>query len=198
MLMLALITSASAADPERDPSSVGIGIRAVAETWDDTAIGDLYRTGMVAPAVTAVIPLMGIVQLDVEMAYRRIPARDESDARLEVAPMAALLDFELVHRDMGDLYLAAGPALTLFSERHIGNTVDDAPSVLRGMRGALETRLGARIDTGLVRPPNIPDLRAGVKRLEIDVSAGRRFVLPSDTGFRLGAWRMQLGVLARL
>lgn len=198
MLTLALITSALAADPTKDQSSVGIGVRAVAETWDDAVLGDMYRTGMLAPAVTAVVPLLGIVQLDLELAYRRVAARDGSDARLEVAPMAALVDLELVHRDMGDLYLAAGPALTLFSERHIGNTADDAPSVVRGMRGALETRLGARIDTGLVRPPNVPDLRNGVKRLEIDVSAGRRFTLPSDTGFRLGAWRVQLGVLARL
>jgi hypothetical protein len=199
MLMLAAISSALAADPATDRSSVGIGVRAVAETWDDAVLGDVYRTGMVAPAVTAVVPLLGIVQLDLEAAYRRVAARDEGlEARLEMAPLAALLDLELVHRDMGDLYLAAGPALTVFSERHIGNTATGDPTVVRGMRGALETRVGARIDTGLVRPSTIPDLRTGVKRLEVDVSAGRRFVLPSDTGFRLGAWRLQVGILARL
>lgn len=194
-----LLATALAADPETDRASVGIGLSAVAETWDDTALGDVYRTGMVAPAVHAVVPLLGIVQLDLELAYRRIHPRTEGlDARLEVLPSVAMLDFELVHRDFGDLYLGVGPSLLAFSERHPSNGSDTTSTVLRGMRGALETRLGARIDTGLVTPSTIPDLKSGVKRVEIDISGGRRFVLPSDTGFQLGAWRLQVGVLARL
>lgn len=194
-----LLATALAADPETDRSSVGIGLSAVAETWDDTALGDVYRTGTIAPTVHAVVPLMGIVHLDLELGYRRIRARSDGlDARLEVVPASALVDLRLVRRDFGELYLGLGPALFAYSERHPGNASPSSSTVLRGMRGAFETRLGVRIDTGLVSPSTIPDLKTGVKRVEIDISGGRRFVLPSDTGFRLGAWRLQIGVLARL
>ncbi|MCA9573256.1 MAG: hypothetical protein KC656_35715 [Myxococcales bacterium] len=198
--MLALLLNlAIAADPATDRASVGVGVRAVAESWDDSALGDVYRTGMLAPAVGAVIPVIGIVQLDLEVAYRRLKPRDDGvDARLEMMPAMALVELELVHRDFGDLYLGAGPSLATFTERHPGNTTDTTTSVLRGMRGALETRAGVRIDTGLAAPSTIPDMKSGVKRIELDISGGRRFVLPSPTGFRLGAWRVQVGVIARL
>lgn len=199
LMLLALLTSAHAADPETDRSSIGFGFRGVVESWDDPALGDVYRTGMLAPGIAGVVPLFSGLKLEVEVAYRRMKPRDETvDARLEMLPTVALLEMDLIHRSFGDVYLGAGPALTAFTERHPGNVSDTSTAVLRGLRGAGELRAGVRLDTGLVRPWDIPDMQTGVKRLELDVSVGRRVALPADTGFQLGAWRMHVGVLARL
>jgi hypothetical protein len=200
LTLFALATSAFAADPETDTTSIGLGFRAVAETWDDPVLGDFYRTGMIAPTVAGVVPVFGVLSVDVQIGYRRMAGRDESiESRLEIVPMSALVELVYARRSFGDLYIGAGPALAVFSERHPGNLELGDSEVLRGVRGAIDTRLGARIDTGLVRPPNIPAMNGrGVRRLELDVSAGRRFVQPSDTGFKLGAWRFSLGLLARL
>ncbi len=194
--MLALLTTfALAATPDTDRASVGIRFGMLAESWDDPALGQVYRTGMLAPTLGAALPLIGPLHLDVCAAYGRVAPRDDgTDARLEMLPLTAALEWLPVRRDFGDVYVGAGPSLIVFSERHPSNTPS---TVLRGTRGAVDVRAGVRVDTGLVRPPTLPGLNHGLKRVEIDIAGGRRLVLPRPTGFRLGAWRFQASVVAR-
>ncbi len=227
--VLAVLTVASALAQSRPPypwesrepaePSVRVSLRGVAETWDDSAIGTVYRTGMFAPGVAIGMPLAGPVALEVEGAYRRIKPRDGTasaglDARMEVVPLVLTADLALKRAPRWTWSVGAGPSLTVFAERHPENiaytreTSDAADSaedstntgptsVVRGARLGLEARTRVAIDTGLFEPSRIPGI-AGPSGLDVELFAARRFTRPGAPGLQLGAWRLGVGVAFRL
>lgn len=194
MLLVAL--EAFGAPPEAPPETpdFGLVLRGVAETWDDAAIGATYRTGGFASGAALLLPLpWEPIGVTVEATYKRAASASFADARFEVLPITVLGEYSL-HRDSrGEIYAGIGPAFTVFTESH----PDNNPSVVRGTRLGIETRIGGRFDTGLVRPP-MPPAPQGIRRLELELYGARRFQRPGMTGFQLGAWRAGLGVVFRL
>jgi hypothetical protein len=156
----------------------------------------VYRSGAFSTGVGAIIPITGPFTLDIEAAYKKMPARDGSpNAQLELLPISFL--GEWIPDGPGgsyDLFVGMGPSFTVFTEQHPDN-VD--LGVIRGTRIAIETRFGGRVDTGLVRPPMAPAPQ-GLHALELEVYGARRFQRPGLTGFQLGAWRAGLGLVFRL
>jgi hypothetical protein len=199
--------------PREPPEpTVRVSLRGVAETWDDSAIGSVYRTGMFAPGAAVGIPLTGPVSLELEGAYRRIKPRDGTasaglDARMEVVPLVLTADIALKRAPMWTWSAGVGPSLTVFSERHPENVALTQPEtpedgaagnqVIRGARLGLEARTRVAVDTGLFEPSRIPGM-AGPSGLDIEILAARRFTRPGAPGMQLGAWRLGVGVAFRL
>jgi len=207
MLTLLNLYSALAAPPPppwEEPvvpePTVRLALRGLIETWEDGSLGTVYKTGMVAPGVGAVVPITGRLALDLEGGYRKIRPRDEGlDASVELIPMAATVQFDLIRDPGWSWFAGVGPSLMVFSERHPQNKAGgvDGAQVVRGARLGVDVRTGARIDTGLIQPSRIP----GIKRpsgLDLEFTGARRFTRPGLEGFNLGAWRLGVGVAFRM
>ena len=194
ILLTASVALAGPPEPAPDPHYAFV-IRGVAETWDDAAIGAVYRTGALSSGFGMLVPVHELITLDFEAAYRRMPATDGSaNGQLELLPLSFI--GEWIPDGTGgdfDLFVGLGPAFTVFSEKHTGNP----GGLLHGTRLTVETRFGGRVNTGLVRPPMAPSPR-GLHALELEIYASRRFQRPGSTGFQLGAWRGCLGLAFRL
>jgi hypothetical protein len=194
-ILLAAWTDAGAAAPEPTRLAPKIALRGVAETWDDTSIGTVYRTGALSGGAALILPLPSNFAVDVGFTYKRLsPLADIEDAKFEVLPITLSAEYWFGTEDQNwDVFVGLGPSLIVFSEHHPSNKKGQ---VVRGTRIAIEASVGVRIDTGLIEPRMAPAPR-GLDGIEIEVFGARRTQLPS-TGFALGAWRGGLGIVFRL
>ena len=220
-LLTALLLPAALGQPLSEPwkpreppePTVHIALRGLAETWDDSSIGTVYRTGMFAPGAAIGLPITGPISVEIEGAYRRIKPRDGTasdglDARMEVVPLVLTADFALKRAPRWTWSAGLGPSLTVFAERHPENvalTVPEDPTtgaegtnVVRGARLGLEARTRVAIDTGIFEPETIPGVSSGPSGLDVEIIAARRFTRPGAPGLQLGAWRLGVGVAFRL
>lgn len=200
MIWLAL-TLAEAAPLE---PSLAVAVRAVGETWADTAIGSAYRTGAVMGTGAVLVDVLPWLSADLEVSYRRLTPRDKREARMELVPLSLLAEAWTRSEGGVQTFAGIGPALTLFSEYsadgHDDPALSEAPAetVITGGRLAWEFRGGFRVNTGLIDPPLPPAPQGVLRAAEWEVYLARRMQRPRDEGFRLSAWRVDVGLVFRL
>ena len=194
-MLLPVWIEATAATPEPPRLAPKVALRGVAETWDDTSIGTIYRTGALSGGAAMVLPFSHKVALDVGFTYKRLNTiTDLPNAKLEILPINLLVEYDFGHPDQPwDVFVGLGPSLVVYSERHPSNKKG---KLVRGTRMAAEAAVGVRIDTGLIEPRMAPAPR-GLDGIEVEIFGARRTQLPAQ-GFALGAWRGGLGIVFRL
>ncbi len=200
-MIAVLIAAAAWAAPEVLPPTetpkqpllhdVRLMIRGMAESLEDDGIGTVYGNGFRAGGVGLVVPIWNGLGVEVEFAYARMKPKDEGTNRLEIMPISVPIEWSFGDRNGRlDVFLGAGPSFTVFSERHGPN--EEGISVTRGTRVGIDTRVGARFDLGLIKPPMPPANAGPLRAIEIEIYLGRRFQMPHNeswTGFDLAAWR---------
>ncbi|MCA9493238.1 MAG: hypothetical protein KC621_25075 [Myxococcales bacterium] len=173
------------AEPPRERRPVDVVLRGMIERWEDPALATVYASGVWAGGAGLVAPVIGPIDLDVELAFARLKGEGTT---FEVAPLSLMPE---IGAPMGPVrgYLGLGPTWTVFGER-----VDDGSRSVTGARIAAELRAGLRADTGLVRPPMAPANAGPVRRIDVEIYVGRRSQLSGGDGFHLGAWRASAGL----
>jgi len=194
------------AETETSSPEMRLVLRGVAENWADEAVGSLYRTGALAGGAALVLPVWKRFMIDIEFTYKRMPmgARaggealentTSSDYTFEFLPFSVLAEMKLGEDDaLMHTFVGLGPALATFSERHAPN--DEGLSMTTGGKICVETRVGVRVDTGLIQPSLSGMSVGGLSAIELEVFAGRRFQRPAaaGSGFNLSGWRGGLGL----
>lgn len=190
---------AAAQDADPDAASGGdvtFGLRGVGEVWQDQNIITHYRSSRFAGAGFAGVGVTDWLEVELELGYMR-QASDTSmtgvaTGTLELLPVTLGLH---VRRDgqRAELFAGGGLATVVFTERTAVGTV-------AGAKPCLDLRAGTRVHTGLVRPSPLGDASAGVRRLDVELLVGRRqhHAFGLGTGFDLSAWRVGVGLAARL
>jgi len=177
-----------------------VGGRFVGEVWEDSSISLVYRTNRAAATGTAITPLFGPFEMAVEAGYVSMSAQalqsntlaeGSETVRFQIIPLSLLVGYRL-SRPGFDLALGLGPALTVWNEV----TSDTA---LAGNKIGFAMTTAIRIPTRFVPPPPIRhDMQTGPRRVDLELSLGRRqhqtFGLGS--GLNLSAWRAGVGLLA--
>jgi len=184
-----------AATPEEPRLAPKIALRGVAETWDDTSIGTVYRTGALSGGAGLVLPFSPKLAVNVGFTYKRLNTLTEiPNAKFEVLPINMSVEYWFGNAGQPwDVFVGLGPSLIVYSERHPSNKKG---KLVRGTRIAAEASVGIRIDTGLIEPRMAPAPR-GLDGIELEIFGARRTQLPAQ-GFALGAWRGGLGIVFRL
>lgn len=170
--------------------------RGQAEAWADPAIGSFYRNGGLMGGAGVVVDVIGRFSADLDIAYKRADAADESEVhRFELVPVALLAEYNFPFENLPvKPYAGLGFAIVQFAERHPAGA--DGRTVTRGARPALELRAGFRLDLGLIQDSM---MHVGpLKGVELEVFGGRRMEVPGGAGFDLSAWRAGLGLGVRL
>ena len=190
MIAAAWVSLARAEAPEPEPEplvTVAVGVRGTTEAWSDPAIAQVYRSGTWFAGLGVVVRVGPWLAIDAEGTFRRL--RTET-SQLELAPLSLLAE---LHQPIGavDGFVGIGPTWTSFSESAAG------AEVVSGARVAGELRTGIRVDTGFVRETMDPSGAGPVRAIELELMVGRRSEVPGGDGFRLGAWRGAVGLLAR-
>jgi hypothetical protein len=197
------------------------GFRGVGEVWQDPAIVQSYRSSRFSGAGFAALSLWKPVLLEAEVAYMRqasaggrtIPAdevpkallvRDETGALDETARYAIAsgavelmpVTFSvLARKDTGgaELFAGAGLALAVFNERTDAGTVS-------GIKPGLDMKAGVRVHTHVINPPVRPSGGRPVQGMDVELLLGRRqhHAFGLGSGFDFSAWRIGIGLTARL
>jgi hypothetical protein len=184
------------AEPEFGTGEVVFGVRGVGEVWQDAAIIANYRSSRFAGAAFAGITVTDWLQAELEFGYMR-QAADVSRSgvaagSLELVPVTAVL---LAVRDgeRAEVFGGGGFSLVGFTER-------TSVGVVAGAKPSLDLRGGTRIHTGLVQPTPMGGTAPGVRRVDVELMLGRRqhHAFGIGTGFDLSAWRVGVGLVARL
>lgn len=197
-LVLAL-SSAPAFAQDVDADSGGdvmFGLRGVGEVWQDTAIITNYRSSRFAGAGFFGYGLSDWLLLEAEIGYMR---QDANTSRSGVAAGALqLVPFTLAleaRRDSARAELFAGGGFTA-----VAYSEETSVGVVAGAKPALDLRAGTRIHTSLVREPITGPGAPGLRGLDVELLIGRRqhHAFGLGTGFDLSAWRVGIGLAARL
>lgn len=184
---------AAAAVPEApEPTDIRVELRAMGESTDDPAIATVYGGKPLAGGVALALPLTEHLLLDAEIAVRRMALEGATDG-LSLVPISAVVGWTGVGTVAP--WIGIGPGVVAFSETYAPGS--NGLGAISGARIVGEVRGGVRIDTGLVQPRMAP-APSPIRALELHLFAGRRMQRPGRDGFRLGAWRLGLGVGFRL
>jgi hypothetical protein len=197
--LLLLLGGAPALAADADGGGGGdvmFGLRGVGEVWQDTAIITNYRSSRFAGAGFFGYGINDWLMVDAEVGYMRQNA-DTSRAgvaagALQLVPVTIALE---ARRDSARAELFGGlgfTAVTFSEETDVG--------VVAGAKPALDLRAGTRIHTQLVREPITGPGTPGLRGLDVELLIGRRqhHAFGLGTGFDLSAWRVGIGLAARL
>jgi len=148
---------------------------------------------------------------------KNISAEEYSGRYLQLIPISVLLEYRVsAGKGRLEAFFGVGPSLVAYSENHqrskymtdvaaanekpglrMPNDPEPDPTVMgdvvSGMRPSVETRLGLRIDSGLIQAPAAPARAGPVTGLEFEIYAARRFT-STKTGFNLNTWRACIGM----
>lgn len=180
--------------PPRRPLLVGV--RGVAEAWQDRFIVEHYRSSRLTGAAMVHVPVARFFGVEAEMGYSRTPsvsARSGVAAgMLEYVPMA--LTFVAVKQyPGGEVFGGVGYGMAVFTEQTSVGTVS-------GSKAGLDVRAGARIHTNLVKRKLTPQGYSGLSGLDVELLLGRRqhHAFGWGQGFDFSAWRLGAGMVVRL
>jgi hypothetical protein len=192
-----LSTTALAQEAEEGVGGdVMFGLRGVGEVWQDASIITNYRSSRFAGAGFFGFGLNDWLMLDAEIGYMRQDA-DTTRAgvaagALQLVPVTVALE---ARRDSAraELFGGAGFTTVAYSE-------ETDVGVVSGAKPALDLRAGTRIHTNLVREPITGPGSPGLRGLDVELLLGRRqhHAFGLGTGFDLSAWRVGIGLAARL
>ena len=189
-----------------EPEMIGVTVRGIGEAWEDPFIARVYRGSSFTGGVGLLLPLHKFVSLNVDAAFKRtagtevnaITGEPEGSAQsaLELVPMSFTLQGRLALRNGGELFLALGPSLVVFTEEH-SQRLDTGLVTTEGMKVGLESQIGLRMPTSFVQPSLAPGNQSAISAIEVEGWFGRRHQFGTE-GFNLGAWRGGLGLVFRL
>jgi len=212
MLLLGSLAQAappSPLDPIDAPPGIRIAVRGIIESWHDPYIAARFRSGGLSAGVGLIVPVQGALSVDVEVSYQRVQPT-AGNGTLQMMPVSLLAEYSLLpggDRDL-ELFAGAGPTVTMWTEggQDVAYTTDllnvdgvdgaVGAEVMRGARPGLETRVGVRIDLGLVQDSLRGVPQRSVRAVELELYGARRFS-PHKTGFDLNTWRGGAGVALR-
>lgn len=182
---LAVAALAGDAEQPRERRTVDVVLRGMVERWEDPSLSAVYASGVWAGGAGLVAPIVGPLDVDVELAFARLKGEGTT---FEIAPLSLLPE---IGAPLGPVrgFLGVGPTWTVFGERE-----DEGLRGVTGARIAAEVRAGLRADTGLVHAPMAPANAGPVRRIDVEIYVGRRSQLSGGDGFHLGAWRASAGL----
>lgn len=207
LLLLSSLHAASFPTPgsEMEREGVRLCVRGVGEAWQDPSLTRIYRNSLFSGGVGAVIPLHTFVALDIEATYKRqagveVFAEDGEASGIasafEIVPLTLAVEGRWPLQGGGELFLGVGPGLTVFTEQHSIRT-DNGQVSTQGMKVNMDTRIGVRVDSGLVQPSMAPVKTREIRGVDLEFFIGRRWQF-GTTGFDLSAWRGGLGFAFRM
>jgi len=194
---------AQAADEIEDPG-VGllVGVRGVGEFWQEpTLIRELGRSSRFGGGGFISYRAWRFLSADLEVGYHRLTGTEQTihtgkpgteGTTFELVPLA--LSVSAAHRIGNvEVFGAVGAAVTVFNH-------GDSKQTVSGTKIGPSFQLGARLDTGLVQPSIRRDAKNTLRSLDLELMIGRRQHQPFGIGdgFDLSAWRVGVGLIARM
>lgn len=205
LLLLALLpclAQAQASEPQDEGVGVLMAVRGVGEVWQESTLArELGRSSRFGGTGYLSYRAWRFLAIDIEAGYHRmagtehtaLTGKEGSDGTtFELVPIA--LSASARHQ-IGDVELfgALGAAFTVF-------THEDSTQTVSGTKIGPAFHAGARLDTGLVQPSIRRDTGNRLQSVDLEFVIGRRQHQPFGigTGFDLSAWRVGVGLLARM
>ena len=206
--------------PELSPETavtvgdLSVGFRGVGEVWQDPNIVHHYRSSRFAGSGFASMGVTPWLNTELELGYMRQSANTGGSGvaagYLELVPITLSVNVRKVLPN-SEVFGGIGGSAVVFTESATDQTVS-------GTKPGLELRSGVRIHTDFVQPSMWSGASGGVKRVDIEILFGRRIHQPFGSldscidpstgaretellkgcGFDFSAWRLGLGVVARL
>ena len=173
-----------------------IGLRGVAESWQDPAILQHYRSSRLTGAAMVHVPMGRFLGVEAEMGYSRTPSVSArtgvAAGMLEYVPMAVTF-VAVKPYDGGEVFGGVGYGMAVFTEQTSAGTVS-------GAKAGLDVRAGARIHTKLARKQLTPQGYQGLSGVDVELMIGRRqhHAFGWGQGFDFSAWRLGAGMVVRL
>jgi len=181
-------------------SSSLFAFRGMGEMWADTSISRVHRSSRFAGTGAFATNLSRVFGMEFELGYTRMTSptyladsvEDGSgQTSFEMIPVSTSFTMR-AEGERSEVFLGIGGAMVGFN--------DSSPlNAISGTKFGLDVRLGTRIKTNFLQESLYPVDR-GLKRMDIELIMGRR----QHRGFGLGegldlsAWRVGIGVAARL
>jgi len=188
--------SADAAESEAEDRPLIVGLRGVAEVWQDPFIIQHYRSSRFMGAFMTHVPIGRWLGVEAELGYSRTPSESArplvSPGQLEYLPITLSM-VAVKPGPRAELFGGVGYAMAVFTERTDAGTVS-------GAKPGLDLRGGARIHTRLIKEQLRPTGTSGAQGLDIELLLGRRQhqAFGIGTGFDFSAWRLGAGMVVRL
>ncbi len=173
-----------------------VGLRGVAEVWQDPFIIQHYRSSRFMGAFMTHVPIGRWLGVEAELGYSRTPSESArplvSPGQLEYLPITLSM-VAVRPGPRAELFGGVGYAMAVFTERTDAGTVS-------GAKPGLDLRGGARIHTRLIKEQLRPTGASGAQGLDIELLLGRRqhHAFGIGSGFDFSAWRLGAGMVVRL
>jgi hypothetical protein len=199
VLVLPMGSGAWAQDEGTDsliPLDVSLGFRGVGEVWQDEAIIVHYRSSRFAGTGFASVGVLPWLLGEFEIGYMRQAANTENSnvaaGALELVPVTVSAHARKILPN-GEIYGGVGYAMAVFTETTSVQTVS-------GTKPGMELRGGVRIHTDFVQPSMWTGASGGIKRMDVELMFARRKhqAFGVGSGFDFSAWRLGIGLVARL
>lgn len=183
---------------------VRVAVRGVGEVWQDNSISRIYRGSTFLLGVGIVLPLNDYLALDIEGAFKRLAGSEVNamsgdssgtGSAFETVPIAFDVEGRLPLQG-GELFLGVGPSVTVFKEEH-SIRLDTGTVTTEGVKIGMDTRLGLRFETNLVRPSLAPGNQSAIRGVDVEFWMGKRWQFGQE-GFDLSAWRGGAGLMFRM
>ncbi len=170
------------------------GLRLVGEQWQDPALVRPYGAARLMAAGFAGLDLTRRLGAEIEAGYLRNTLRPGVTDFYDGTFVASPVSFLALARTGGPnavLYAGGGPVLTVF-------TATDEVGTVTGTKVGYDLRAGARIHTDLVQPSLVQE--GGVRGVDFEILLSRRQhqAFGVGQGFNLSAWRLAVGLVARM
>ena len=174
--------------------------RGMGEMWADTSIARVHRSSRFAGTGAFATNLSRIFGMEFELGYSRMTnptyladsiEDGAGQTSFEMIPVTASFTMR-AQGQRSEIFFGVGGAMVGFN--------DSSPlNAISGTKFGLDMRLGTRIKTDFVQETLYPVDR-GIKRVDIELLLGRRQHrgFGFGSGLDLSAWRVGIGVAARL
>jgi len=186
----------------QDPNAVtspafdlSLGFRGVGEVWQDEAIIIHYRSSRFAGTGFVSVGLLPWLSGEFEIGYMRQASTQNSGVAagsLELVPVTLSANARRLMPN-AEVFGGLGYSMAVFTE-------STAVQSVSGTKPGFEIRGGVRIHTNFIQPSMWTGNSGGVKGMDVEFLFSRRQHQPFGTGsgFDFSAWRLGIGLVARL
>jgi hypothetical protein len=186
-----------------EAAGVLLGVRGVGEVWQDSSlILDVGRSSRFGGAGALSYRVWRMFSADFEAGYHRMSglehgvtshATGTEATSFEMVPLVFAVGANHQARNV-EVFANVGSAVTIFSSTH------PEAGTISGTKFGLSVQGGVRIDTGLVQPSIRRDANQPVKAVDLEIMIGRRQhqLFGVGDGLNLSAWRVGVGLFARM
>ena len=173
-----------------------LGFRGVGEVWQDANIIHHYRSSNFGGTGFAAYGLTNWLMMELELGYlRQSSAPDRTgvaSGAIELAPIS-LSACARLDTSRAEVFAGLGYAMAVFTEQTDVGTIS-------GVKPGFDIRTGVRVHTNFVQTSIRPNAAPSVQGMDLEFMFGRRqhHAFGLGTGFDFSAWRVGLGLVARL